>query len=94
MNEKKGNFPAFPCVQKVITGYIAEAPISFGNSGTVNEKPIYEEIQHYGMTLRDYFAAKAMQGYCTSKDFSEIPWEKIARLSYMQADAMLAERKK
>lgn len=49
-----------------------------------------------GMTLRDYFAAKAMQGLLsgfyrdTSKyNFSELPTE-----SYSIADAMLSERNK
>lgn len=42
-----------------------------------------------GMTLRDYFAAKAMQGLLASG------WkldEGVAELSYMFADAMLKER--
>ena len=52
-----------------------------------------------GMTLRDYFAAKAMQSYagdeafgdaCTfmGKDFNE----EIARTAYQIADAMLKAR--
>ena len=51
---------------------------------------------HGGLTLRDYFAAKAMQGLLsgfyrdTSKyNFSELPTE-----SYSIADAMLSERNK
>ena len=53
----------------------------------------------YGMTLRDYFAAAAMQGYCS------LPWEEARKLvsngdwpnrvathSYLIADAMLAAR--
>jgi hypothetical protein len=53
-----------------------------------------------GMTLRDYFAAKAMQGFLTNdnllkascewhQDGSEIS---IAQLAYDQADAMLKAR--
>ena len=48
-----------------------------------------------GMTLRDYFAAKAMQGYC-----SDPVWRKntdqsaTALCAYGMADAMLAERDK
>ena len=45
----------------------------------------------YGMTLRDYFAAKAVQGYICSG----VPGvdEKIATMAYEMADAMLLARK-
>jgi len=46
-----------------------------------------------GMTLRDYFAAKAMQ----TKTFSVRPYDdtkEIARDAYRMADAMLEARKK
>jgi hypothetical protein len=46
-----------------------------------------------GMTLRDYFAAKAMQGMlsaCTG--WSEAGIERLAKCSYMTADKMLIER--
>jgi len=46
-----------------------------------------------GMTLRDYFAAKAMQGMlaaCTG--WSEAGIERLAKCSYMTADAMMKER--
>ncbi len=57
-------------------------------------------ITEQGMTLRDYFAAKAMQGFLTNdnllkascewhQDGSEIS---IAQLAYYQADAMLKAR--
>lgn len=45
----------------------------------------------HGMTLRDYFAAKAMQGYVISHGVVLRP-EEIARLSYVTADALLQER--
>lgn len=52
-----------------------------------------------GMSLRDYFAAKAMQGMATSIDgmsmyviIESIPV--VASISYAIADAMLAERAK
>jgi len=41
-----------------------------------------------GMTLRDYFAAKAMQVLCDD-NFTE---EQIAEASYNMADAMLKAR--
>ena len=57
-------------------------------------------IINAGMSLRDYFAAKAMQGFLTNdillkascewhQDGSEIS---IAQLAYDQADAMLKVR--
>lgn len=54
---------------------------------TVGSQYSHEE----GMTLRDYFAAKAMQSFIeigTTFDSS------VARDSYRYADAMLAEREK
>jgi len=44
-----------------------------------------------GMSLRDYFAAKAMQYYIP--DY-EIDFETVAKESYLMADAMLKERSK
>ena len=45
---------------------------------------------YQGMTLRDYFAAKAMQGICASGP--QIPDELIAKESYGLADAMMKAR--
>ena len=45
-----------------------------------------------GMTLRDYFAAKAMQGYISAKTIRT--QEQLVEYSYLFADAMLAERTK
>lgn len=46
-----------------------------------------------GMTLRDYFAAKAVQAYLTAPDTG---WEfdEVADAAYEMADAMLKERSK
>jgi len=46
---------------------------------------------HLGMTLRDYFAAKAMQGQIAT-DW-DVPREVIAQWCYRMADAMLEARK-
>ena len=50
-----------------------------------------------GMTLRDYFAAKAMQGICASRDEAGVliahGYEWIASEAYKIADAMLEARK-
>ena len=46
-----------------------------------------------GMTLRDYFAAKAMQGmFAADTDESVMPIERKAAEAYAMADAMLAAR--
>jgi hypothetical protein len=45
-----------------------------------------------GMTLRDYFAAKAMQGYIVG-DYDVYPHQ-IAQRAYAIADAMLEEQAK
>ena len=45
----------------------------------------------YGMTLRDYFAAKAMQGLLSDTAVMSTP-DEFAFNSYMMADAMLKAR--
>ena len=60
---------------------------------------VYDSIQQSGgknggMTLRDYFAAKAMQVYAkTWAEGSRIHEKVVADLSYKMADEMLAARK-
>jgi hypothetical protein len=63
----------------------------------------YEVVAVDGMTLRDYFAAKAMQAYLANMQLMLSPTgdritdvghiEGICRLSWQAADLMLAERK-
>ena len=45
----------------------------------------------HGMTLRDYFAAKAMQAILSDPNYSS-PDDKLAEASYWIADAMLRAR--
>ena len=45
-----------------------------------------------GMTLRDYFAAKAMQSYLLDKDRDSFTFEQWAKAAYEMADAMLKAR--
>ena len=48
-----------------------------------------------GMTLRDYFAAKAMQGFIqhsASKGIYAPPDNELAKISYDLADAMMKAR--
>ena len=50
---------------------------------------------YFGMTLRDYFAAKAMQGYLAScaTDFEPAEFAStIAKDAYVLADSMLKAR--
>lgn len=49
-------------------------------------------LNHTGMTLRDYFAAKAMQGLLASD--VDAPKNKFAENAYAMADAMIKERSK
>ena len=58
--------------------------------------PCHTIAMHEGMTLRDYFAAKAMQGLITSASLSRTEsWydeERVAESAYKMADAMLKAR--
>ena len=49
-----------------------------------------ELTQYNGMSLRDYFAAKAMQSFCANTRTS---FQEDAELAYRMADAMLEARK-
>jgi hypothetical protein len=51
------------------------------------------EVAHEGMTLRDYFAAKAMAAYASSADWRiDMGPDETAFAAYKQADAMLKAR--
>jgi hypothetical protein len=68
--------------------------------------PIISVMQHTGMTLRDYFAAKALQGYISAKawhpdfvyptdfnfDAGKRAADAVAVSAYKWADAMLKAR--
>ena len=52
----------------------------------------HNELKQYnGMTLRDYFAAKAMEGEMT-QGIHEVDFAETAARSYAMADAMLKAR--
>jgi len=66
-------------------------------SGLIDPSTPEDAVQslHNGMTLRDYFAAKAMQGILAGthpivKETEPLPT--VARVAYAQADAMLKAR--
>jgi len=73
------NPPAFPGKQKALL-------IKSEHSDIAKEY----EIDQNGMTLRDYFAAKAMQGLLSDPDWrQDMDFEDTAHAAYKQADAML-----
>lgn len=77
MNNDNGG-PAFPCE---------------GGNKFISGKEIRRTLPSSGMDLRDYFAAKAMQGLLTSGgDFEK--FSHLATDAYSIADAMLAQRTK
>jgi hypothetical protein len=54
--------------------------------------PEEQQVHRWGMTLRDYFAAKAMEALILEvADWKYMPNE-IANFAYTQADAMLKAR--
>ena len=50
-------------------------------------------VQYFGMTLRDYLAAKASAGMLANYNVINTP-EHVAQMAYAHADAMLKERAK
>lgn len=52
--------------------------------------PVEQGVLHKGMTLRDYFAAKAMQPLIVSFAVQDINW--TAKQAYKIADAMMEAR--
>lgn len=63
---------------------------AFPQSVMNDEGEIYYFHDWHGMSLRDYFAAQAMQGIQSRVNWSV---ESIAELAYKQADEMLKMRK-
>lgn len=82
-------------------------PMRGGEHSNINQNP-HEEAQ--GMTLRDYFAAKILQGIhannkmwiamcmdrknCTRDNKNDTQEDYVAQQCYSMADAMLKERMK
>lgn len=86
MNPKNDGGPAFPVPKQISSSRI--------------EFPDYDLVFKEGLTIRDYFAAKAMSGWLASFDpddgmpSKEVGQKQIAEMAYSIADAMLAERNK
>jgi hypothetical protein len=52
----------------------------------------FVDVPHQGMTLRDWFAGMALQGFAAHPGNNDWTRQEVARDSYGWADAMLAER--
>lgn len=72
--------PAFPGQHEIGVKYVE----GVGN--------VYEYGHHEGMTLRDYFAAKAMLGQLSYGECLDMSAAAVAAASYELADAMLKAR--
>ena len=67
---------------------------AFPGEEDVNYPSMTATEKHIGMTLRDYFAAKAMQGLVAScTNDQELTLSLSAKWCYEMADAMLESRK-
>lgn len=67
-----------------------------GDGGPAFPQKTDMTLSYSGMTLRDYFAAKAMQAMVASPSYYIDGWAQsdIAIQSYQMSDAMLKARKK
>lgn len=84
MSTKQTGGPAFPLQYDPYVDHPAH--------GRVHRSAVGEDIQE-GMTLRDYFAAKAMQSQVVAVDGMEgEDWNHFASCAYEVADAMLKAR--
>lgn len=72
--------------------YQTDGGPAFGNFYQIGDKAVTQG----GMTLRDYFAAKAMSGLVASHDGEDFRLgnEDLAVCAYAVADAMIAARGK
>jgi hypothetical protein len=81
-NKKPNNPPAFPLYSEL------------EEKNYMGQNIVTREINN-GMTLRDYFATKAMQGICVNAGrnaFTFSALDEIAASAYNIADAMLKQR--
>lgn len=67
-----------------------QIPVYGTNGERIGTAKTFEEL-HEGMSLRDYFAAKAMQSWIIKWPSDD--WDNIARQAYAAADCMIYQRK-
>ncbi len=53
----------------------------------------YQSVEH-GMTLREWYAGMALQGYLASAAKGVRPPKRVSRMAYRYADSMLKERER
>jgi hypothetical protein len=58
----------------------------------MNNPPAFPDWTKDGMTLRDYFAAKAMQAVLTNHKLEDCDDDVVAKNCYQMADFMLKAR--
>jgi hypothetical protein len=80
MSEINTGGPAFPHFSEIST--------------RIKDGEITKSISHSGLTLRDYFAAKVLQGALAGPALNAKSDQEIAFACYAIADAMLKERTK
>ncbi|HBP27906.1 MAG TPA: hypothetical protein DD666_00640 [Advenella kashmirensis] len=68
-------------------GYAFPSGLANTESGIISS----DDVGDGGMNLRDYFAAKAMQGIYSNPEIWPM-YDQVAKMAYGLADAMLAER--
>lgn len=81
--------PAFPLVFQWAATADCQSPIS----GAPLKPGDIEHVIKEGMTIRDYFAAKAIAGHNPGSRLPDIEVEEYAKWAYRMADAMLAARR-
>lgn len=93
MSKENNGGPAFPHMARPV------GPVNSGAGGCGGI--YYENLTHGGMTLRDYFAAKAMQSIVSSpNEMADLidtlgaptAYAKVSETAYVIADAMLSAR--
>lgn len=60
----------------------------------LNQQTGFVAVQHMGITIRDYFAAKVIQGICASPDHLDRigSFKNAAECAYALADSLLKAR--
>lgn len=71
-----------------------EDAMIYGRSAAFPSAPDHQCGREYGITIRDYFAAKALQGLCADPNIADATRENLVAECYELADAMLAARVK
>ncbi len=89
VSERDDGGPAHPCV---VPNDSLGAEQARGLGGFVPKATV-----HLGLSLRDYFAAQALSGFCMNPDGAIMDgphtFDSVAGEAYQMADAMLKARK-